>query len=40
MTDAGDPKPQLGHKECSECYNRILDLTGFEYCNECGGAWF
>jgi hypothetical protein len=29
----------IGHKRCTECGNRILDLTGFESCNECGGAW-
>ncbi len=29
----------LGHKRCTECKNRILDLTGYTTCNECGGAW-
>jgi hypothetical protein len=32
-------KTTLGHKRCTECGNRILDLTGFESCNECGGVW-
>jgi hypothetical protein len=30
----------LGHKQCKECGNRILDLTGYSECNECGGEWF
>lgn len=34
MTDAAEEekraKPALGHKQCSECYNGIVDLTGVE----------
>lgn len=30
----------LGHKQCSECYHSIVDLTGYETCPECGGEWF
>lgn len=33
------PNAALGHKACSECGNRIVDLTGYDECNECGGAW-
>jgi hypothetical protein len=32
--------PSIGHKECKECGNSILDLTGYSQCNECGGEWF
>lgn len=29
-----------GHKSCSDCGHRILDLTGYVECPECGSeAW-
>jgi len=34
------PEEGFGHKQCSECGNSILDLTGYAECNECGGEWY
>lgn len=33
-------KPKLGHKQCSECYEKVLDLTGYGFCQECGGEFY
>jgi hypothetical protein len=42
MTDTAEKSSEsvtLGHKCCSESYKRIVDLTGYVECPECGGDW-